>query len=59
MTINTLPCTTCVHEEVCSYKEKYVNHITELYPAVPPCDLYKRCSKVAFASGRSMMLYGE
>lgn len=41
MTINTLPCTTCIHEEVCSYKEKYVNHITELYPAVPPCDLYK------------------
>lgn len=41
MRINTLPCTTCVHAEVCSYKEKYVNHITELYPAVPPCDLYK------------------
>ena len=42
MTIKTLPCTDCAHTDVCSYKEKYIHHITELYPAVPPCDLYQR-----------------
>lgn len=60
MTINTLPCTTCIHKEVCSYKEKYVNHITELYPAVPPCDLYKSCSTITFsAGGGSITLYSK
>ena len=59
MKINTLPCTTCVHEEVCSYKEKYINHITEIYPAVPHCDLYKYCAKVRLAYGKEITLYNK
>lgn len=45
MTIKTLPCTDCAHTDVCSYKEKYIRHITEFYPAVPPCDLYQKDGK--------------
>jgi hypothetical protein len=59
MTIKTLPCTTCVHTEVCNYKEKYVNYIMEVYPAVPSCDLYKSCSTVTFAGGGSITLYSK
>lgn len=57
MVINTLPCTTCVHEDVCSYKDKYVNYVTEVYPAVPPCDLYKKCVECKCLDGKHISFY--
>ena len=59
MVINNLPCTACVHKDVCSYKEKYVNYITEVYPAIPPCDLYKHGTKICLAYGKDITLYDK
>jgi hypothetical protein len=59
MKINTLPCPACVHTEVCSYKEKYVNYIMEVYPAVPPCDLFKHFLEVKTTDGKRITFYSK
>ena len=56
MVINNLPCTTCVHEHLCKYKEKYVSNIVDNYPAVTPCDLHQECANCDCKDGSCIVI---